>query len=323
MIGNLERDANSAKKYWHFIKLMGRSASHITLECALQTHPNITLVGEEIAEKKQTLNEIVESIATIIAKRAEKGMNFGIVLIPEGLIEFIPEIKVLIAEVNDLMAAKHEAFDSFSSNVDKIEFITRKLSAESAKTYLTLPIVIRTQLIMDRDPHGNVQVSRIETEKLLIEMLDVRLKAWKAEKLYHGTFSSLNHFFGYEGRCAAPSNFDADYCYSLGYAAAALIGAKKTGYMASVKNLSKPATEWEAGGVPVTMMMNIERRHGEDKPVIQKALVELDGAPFLKLVKRREKWAIENKYLYPGPIQYFGPSEVCDIITRTLELEQS
>ena len=322
MIGNLQRDANSAKKYWHFIKLMGRSASHITLECALQTHPNITLIGEEIAEKKQTLNEIIDSIATIIAKRAEKGLNYGIVLIPEGLVEFVPEIKILIAELNDIMAVKHEAFDSFTSNIDKIEFITRKLSADSAKTYLTLPIVIRTQLIMDRDPHGNVQVSRIETEKLLIEMLDVRLKAWKAEGLYNGSFSSLNHFFGYEGRCAAPSNFDADYCYSLGYTAAALVGAKKTGYMACIKNISKPATEWEAGGVPVTMMMNVERRHGEDKPVIQKALVELDGTPFLKLVSKREKWAMKNRYVYPGPIQYFGPSEVCDLITRTLELEQ-
>ncbi len=323
MIGNLERDANSAKKYWHFIKLMGRSASHITLECALQTHPNITLIGEEIAEKKQKLNEIIDAIATVIAKRAEKGLNYGIVLVPEGLVEFIPEIKVLITELNDLMALKHEAFDSFTNEEDKIEFITRKLSPDSAQTYLTLPIIIRKQLIMDRDPHGNVQVSRIETEKLLIEMLDLRLKAWKAEGLYNGKFSALSHFFGYEGRCAAPSNFDADYCYSLGYTAAALVGAGKTGYMASVRNISKPATEWEAGGVPVTMMMNVERRHGEDKPVIQKALVRLDGAPFLALVKNREKWEIKNKYVYPGPIQYFGPSEVCDQITRTLELEQS
>ena len=221
------------------------------------------------------------------------------------------------------MALKHDAFDSFASDEEKIEFITRKLSADSAKTYLTLPTDIRNQLIMDRDPHGNVQVSRIETEKLLIEMLDIRLKAWKAEGIYKGTFSALNHFFGYEGRCAAPSNFDADYCYSLGYTAAALIGAKKTGYMASIKNLSKSANEWQAGGVPVTMMMNIERRHGEDKPVIQKALVKLDGAPFLEFTQKREKWALENKYLYPGPIQYFGPSEVCDLITRTLELEQN
>ena len=323
MIGNLQRDANSAKKYWHFIKLMGRSASHITLECALQTHPNITLIGEEVADKNQTLTQVVDSIATVIAQRAEQGLNYGVVLIPEGLIEFVPEIKILITELNDLMALKQEAFDSFTKEEDKSEFLTRKLSANSAKTYLTLPTLIRRQLIMDRDPHGNVQVSRIETEKLLIEMLDIRLKAWKAEGLYNGEFNSLNHFFGYEGRCAAPSNFDADYCYSLGYAAAALIGAKKTGYMASIKNISKPATEWEAGGVPVTMMMNIERRHGEDKPVIQKALVELGKAPFLKLAEKREKWAIKDKYLYPGPIQYFGPSEVCDQITRTLELEQS
>jgi len=322
MIGNLQRDAKSAKKYWHFVKLMGRSASHITLECALQTHPNITIIGEEIASKNTTLTEIIDSIASVIAKRAEKGLNYGIVLIPEGLIEFIPEMRTLIDELNELMAIKHEAFESFTNNQDKIDFITRKLSAISAKIYLTLPTVIRKQLIMDRDPHGNVQVSRIETEKLLIEMLDTRLIAWKAEGLFEGNFSPLNHFFGYEGRCAAPSNFDADYCYSLGYTASALIGAKKTGYMAIVKNLTKPAKEWLAGGVPVTQMMNIERRHGEDKPVIKKALTELDGAPFLELVKNRHSWAIKNDYQYPGPIQYFGPSKVCNQITKTLELEQ-
>jgi len=322
MVGNLQRDAKSAKKYWHFVKLMGRSASHITLECGLQTHPNITIIGEEIASKNTTLTEIIDSIAEVITKRAEKGMNYGIVLVPEGLIEFIPEMRTLIDELNELMATKHEAFESFSNDLDKIDFITRKLSATSAKIYLTLPTVIRKQLIMDRDPHGNVQVSRIETEKLLIEMLDTRLTAWKAEGLFAGNFSPLNHFFGYEGRCAAPSNFDADYCYSLGYTASALIGAKKTGYMAIVKNLTKPAKEWQAGGVPVTMMMNIERRHGEDKPVIKKALTELDGAPYLELVKNRHSWGIKNDYQYPGPIQYFGPTKVCNQITKTLELEQ-
>ena len=322
MIGNLQRDANSAKKYWHFIKLMGRSASHITLECALQTHPNITLVGEEVAAKKKTLKQITDELASVIAKRAEQGLNYGIVLIPEGLVEFIPEMKILISELNDKMAEKHETFDSLTNDEDKLDLITSLLSSDSAKVYLSLPMDIRKQLIMDRDPHGNVQVSRIETEKLLIELLDLRLKIWKAEGRFNGKFSALSHFFGYEGRCAAPSNFDSDYCYSLGYTAAALLGAGKTGYMSSVRNLSKSAEEWIAGGVPITMMMNIERRHGEDKPVIQKALVELDGNPFKHFAEKRNSWAVENDYTYPGPIQYFGPSEVCDLITQTLELEQ-
>jgi diphosphate-dependent phosphofructokinase len=322
MIGNLQRDANSAKKYWHFIKLMGRSASHITLECALQTHPNITLIGEEVAAQKKTLKQITDELAAVIAKRADQGLNYGIILIPEGLVEFIPEMRVLISELNDKMAEKHDAFGSLTNDEDKLDYITGRLSADSAKVYLTLPMDIRKQLIMDRDPHGNVQVSRIETEKLLIELLDLRLKTWKAENKFVGKFSALSHFFGYEGRCAAPSNFDADYCYSLGYTAAALLGAGKTGYMSSVKNLSKSAEEWVAGGVPITMMMNVERRHGEDKPVIQKALVELDGNPFNYFADKRNSWATENDYTYPGPIQYFGPSEVCDLITQTLELEQ-
>ena len=322
MIGNLQRDANSAKKYWHFVKLMGRSASHITLECALQTHPNITLIGEEVAAEEKTLSQITDELAEVVAKRAENNLNYGIVLIPEGLVEFIPEMKMLIAELNDKMAEHQSSFDNLSSDEDKLEYITSLLSSDSAKVYLTLPIDIRKQLIMDRDPHGNVQVSRIETEKLLIEMLDLRLKTWKTEGKFVGNFNALSHFFGYEGRCAAPSNFDADYCYSLGYTAAALINSGKTGYMSSVKHLSESADEWVAGGVPITMMMNMERRHGEDKPVIQKALVKLDGAPFKYLVKNRESWALVNDYTYPGPIQYFGPSEVCDIITETLKLEQ-
>jgi len=321
LIGNIQRDAKSAKKYWHFIKLMGRSASHIALECGLQTHANITLIGEEIANKKMTLVEVIDYVADVVAKRAERGLNYGVVLIPEGLIEFIPEVKFLISELNELMVAKHDAFESFTDNNEKMEFITRKLSDKSAKVYLTLPMDLRRQLIMDRDPHGNVQVSRIETEKLIIEMLDVRLKAWKAEGLYNGKFNSQNHFFGYEGRCAFPSNFDANYCYSLGYTASILIDFNKTGYMASVRNLSKNIDSWVAGGIPITMMMNIERRHGEDKPVIQKALVNLEDAPYLQLIGHRKKWSLDDMYFYPGPIQYFGPAEVCDQITQTLKLE--
>lgn len=322
LIGNLMRDTSSAKKYWHFVKLMGRSASHITLECALQTHPNVTLIGEEVLAKNLKLMDIVDDVAGIIAKRAEKGMDYGVVLIPEGLIEFIPEIKSLIAELNDTMAHYASAIEGMENIGEKFDYITQKLSSSSAKVYLTLPHGIRHQLIMDRDPHGNVQVSRIDTEKLLIEMLEIRLRAWKSEGKYKGKFGALNHFFGYEGRCASPSNFDADYCYSLGFTAAGLVGAGKTGYMSSVTKLTKSSEEWIAGGVPITMMLNIERRHGEDKPVIQKALVRLDGAPYLELLKNKEAWAIENHYIYPGPIQYFGPSEVCDLVTWTLALEQ-
>ncbi|MCF7889219.1 MAG: diphosphate--fructose-6-phosphate 1-phosphotransferase, partial [Victivallales bacterium] len=322
MLGNLQRDANSAKKYWHFIKLMGRSASHITLECALQTHPNAALIGEEVAEQNKTLKQITDELANIIIERSEKGLNFGIVLVPEGLIEFIPEMKMLISELNDTIAEHSSSFEALCEDSEKLEYITGKLSPEAARVYLTLPMDIRKQLIMDRDPHGNVQVSRIETEKLLIELLEVRLRTWSAEGKYSGKFNALSHFFGYEGRCAAPSNFDADYCYSLGYTAAALLGAGKTGYMASIKNLSKPADKWIAGGIPITMMMNIERRHGKPKPVIQKALVELDKGPFRHFAEHREYWAEDNDYTYPGPIQYFGPSEICDCITRTLELEQ-
>ena len=321
LIGNIGRDANSAKKYWHFIKLMGRSASHIALECALQVQPNIAIISEEVAAKKQTLGEIVDYMASVVAARAAKKLNFGIALIPEGLVEFIPEIKVLIAELNDLLAANAEAVEAMDKN-EKVAFAAGKLSADSAKVFASLPAGIQMQLCNDRDPHGNVQVSLIETEKMLAEMVGTKLKAMKAEGTYNGKFSTQTHFFGYEGRCAAPSNYDADYCYSLGYNASALIGAGRTGYMSSVRNTMKPASEWIAGGIPITMMLNMERRHGADKPVIRKALVELDGAPFKFFAANREAWAVETSYVYPGPIQYFGPSEVCDLVTKTLTLEK-
>lgn len=322
LIGNIQRDANSAKKYWHFIKLMGRSASHIGLECALQTHANVAIISEEVAEKKMTLGHIVNYIADIVAKRAENGENFGVALIPEGLIEFIPEIKLLIAELNDLLAHEEAAFSKLGKE-EKIDFLKQKLSKDISAIFSTLPMTIQLQLCMDRDPHGNVQVSLIETEKLLAEMVGAKLKAMAAAGMYKGKFSTQTHFFGYEGRCAAPSNYDADYCYSLGYTASALLGAGKTGYMSSVRNTTKPADQWIAGGIPITMMMNMERRHGEDKPVIQKALVMLDGAPFKKFASMRDQWAVSTDYVYPGPIQYFGPTEVCDLITKTLELEKS
>lgn len=322
LIGNIQRDANSAKKYWHFIKLMGRSASHIGLECALQTQPNITIISEEVEAKGQTLEDIVNYIAEIIIERSKNNENFGTILIPEGLIEFIPEMKALISELNDLMAENEEELNSLDSINEKREYITEELTVGSANAYSSLPDDIANQLIMDRDPHGNVQVSRIETEKLLIQMVEHRLKHLRKDGKYNGKFSAQNHFFGYEGRCAAPSNFDADYTYSLGYTAAILIGEGKTGYMASVRNTTATADKWIAGGVPVTMMMNMERRHGEMKPVIQKALVKLDGAPFKKFAENREKWALESLYVYPGPIQYFGPTEVCDMPTKTLQLER-
>ena len=322
LIGNIERDCNSARKYWHFIKLMGRSASHIALECALQTQPNICLVSEEIEAKDQTLNDIVEYIAGVVAYRAEQGNDFGVVLIPEGLIEFIPAIGRLIQELNDLLAAHGAEY----LNLDKAaqrEYILAHLSAENKATFETLPEGVARQLSLDRDPHGNVQVSLIETEKLISEMVAAKLDQWKKEGKYTGKFSPLHHFFGYEGRCAAPSNFDADYCYALGSSAAQLIANGKTGYMAIVKNTTAGTDQWKAGGVPITMMMNMERRNGEMKPVIRKALVELDGAPFKTFAAQREKWAKETCYVYPGPIQYWGPSSVCDQTTKTLELEQA
>ncbi len=322
LIGNIERDCNSARKYWHFIKLMGRSASHIALECALQTQPNICLVSEEIEAKDQTLNDIVEYIAGVVAYRAEQGNDFGVVLIPEGLIEFIPAIGRLIQELNDLLAAHGAEY----LNLDKAaqrEYILAHLSAENKATFETLPEGVARQLSLDRDPHGNVQVSLIETEKLISEMVAAKLDQWKKDGKYTGKFSPLHHFFGYEGRCAAPSNFDADYCYALGSSAAQLIANGKTGYMAIVKNTTAGTDQWKAGGVPITMMMNMERRNGEMKPVIRKALVELDGAPFKAFAAQRDKWAKETCYIYPGPIQYWGPSSVCDQTTKTLELEQA
>ena len=322
VIGNIERDCNSARKYWHFIKLMGRSASHIALECALQTQPNICIISEEVEAKNMSLDDVVTSIAQAVANRAAAGNNFGIVLIPEGLIEFIPAMKALIAELNDFLAANGEEFNKIEPNKQR-EYIISKLSAENSAIYASLPEGVARQLSLDRDPHGNVQVSLIETEKLLSEMVAKKLAAWKAEGKFVGKFSAQHHFFGYEGRCAAPSNFDADYCYSLGYTASLLIASGKTGYMSSVRNTTAPASEWIAGGVPITMMMNMERRHGEMKPVIQKALVKLDGAPFKAFAAQREAWAKETAYVYPGPIQYFGPTEVCDEPTKTLQLEQA
>ena len=320
LIGNIERDANSARKYWHFIKLMGRSASHIALECALQTQPNICIVSEEVEKKDMTLNDIVEQIATAVAKRAEDGNNFGVVLVPEGLIEFIPAIGRLIDELNDLLAAHGADYKDLEKDAQR-EYILAHLSKENAETFATLPEAVARQLSLDRDPHGNVQVSLIETEKLLSDMVAAKLDEWKKEGKYCGKFAAQHHFFGYEGRCAAPSNFDADYCYALGVSAAHLIANGKTGYMAIVKNLSASTDEWKAGGVPITMMMNMERRNGEMKPVIRKALVELDGAPFKKFAEKRDEWARQTCYVYPGPIQYWGPSEVCDRETRTLALE--
>ena len=320
LIGNIERDCNSARKYWHFIKVMGRSASHIALECALQTQPNICLVSEEVEAKGQSLDDIVNYIAEAVAARAADGNNFGTVIIPEGVIEFIPAIKKLIAQLNDVLALP-EAKEI--SRDEQVDFAKSHLSAENLAVFNSLPIGVARQLALDRDPHGNVQVSLIETEKLLSEMVGKRLDQLKKEGKYVGKFSTQHHFFGYEGRCAAPSNFDADYCYALGTSAAQLIANGKTGYMAIVKNTTAPAEQWIAGGVPITMMMNMEKRAGEMKPVIRKALVELDGAPFKYFAAHREKWAKETCYVYPGPIQYWGPTEVCDQPTMTLALEQA
>lgn len=325
LIGNIQRDANSAKKYWHFIKIMGRSASHVALEAALQTQPNITLISEEVEEKKMSLEDIIDYMTDIISRRAEKGKNFGIAIIPEGLIEFFPEMKSLISNLNDLMPKLEQdnAYNNATSTHEKFEIVQNRLKDENSKVFASLPALIKAQLLMDRDPHGNVQVSRIETEKLLIEMIRSKLKDMKSQGEYVGKFSEQAHFFGYEGRCAFPSNFDADYCYSLGYNAFALINFGLTGYLSSVKNLTQSADKWIAGGVPITMMMNMEKRHGEFKPVIQKALVELNGPVFKKLEINREDWAMNDKYKFPGAIQYFGPPSVCDLTTVTLQLEQN
>ena len=325
LIGNIQRDANSAKKYWHFIKIMGRSASHVALEAALQTQPNITLISEEVEAKKMSLESIVNYMTDIIVKRADMGKNFGIAIIPEGLIEFIPEMKSMISNLNDIMASLETDPDFLNATTirDKFDIVENRLDKDNAKVYNSLPAIIKGQLLADRDPHGNVQVSKIETEKLLIEMISTKLDELKSKGDYIGKFSAQSHFFGYEGRCAFPSNFDADYCYSLGYNAFALINNGMTGYLSSVRNLTQPASEWVAGGVPLTMMMNMEKRHGEMKPVIQKALVRLDGPVFKQLQDNREDWAMNDRYLFPGAIQYFGPSSVCDITTRTLQLERA
>lgn len=320
LIGNIQRDCFSAKKYWHFIKLMGRSASHIALECALQSQPNICIISEEVEAKNETLQDVVNYIADIVARRASKGENFGTVLVPEGLIEFIPAMKNLIGQLNDLLAKNPEI--ASLSPAEQREWVLTHLTEKNAGVYASLPEGVARQLTLDRDPHGNVQVSLIETEKLLSEMVANRLEEMRKEGKYNGKFSTLHHFFGYEGRCAAPSNFDADYCYSLGYTAAMLINAGVTGYMSSLRNLTAPSVQWLAGGIPITMMFNMERRHGEMKPVIQKALVRLDGRPFQKFAAKRDDWADTVNYIFPGPIQYFGPSEVCDQCTRTLYYEQ-
>lgn len=321
LIGNIERDANSAKKYWHFIRLMGRSASHIALECALETQPNVCLISEEIEKYEMSLSEIADSIADSVVERSNRGMNFGVVLIPEGLVEFIPEVKLLIAEINELVALEAKEFSKLKEAQDKIAFIHKRLSADSDKVFSILPEDIQGQLLMDRDPHGNVQVSRIETEKLLSSIVEKKLEERKANGSYKGKFNALHHFFGYEGRCAFPSNFDADYCYSLGYNAFLLIQNGFTGYLSSIRNLYRPATEWTAGGMPITKMMNIERRGGEDKPVIKKALVDLDGGPFKYFKEHREEWKVGTCYTFPGAIQYYGPESVCDLTTKTLALE--
>ena len=320
VIGNIERDCNSAKKYWHFIKLMGRSASHIALECALKTQPNYCVISEEVEANNETLNDIVDDIANVVAMRAADGNNFGTVLIPEGLIEFIPAMKTLIAQLNDMLAEHPEV-----ANLDEAkqnEFILTHLSAENAETYKSLPETVARQLANDRDPHGNVQVSLIETEKLLSDMVAQRLEVMRSEGNYNGSFKTQHHFFGYEGRCADPSNFDADYCYALGYNAAQLINCGATGYLSSIRNLARPSVQWVAGGIPITMMMNMEHRNGKNKPVIKKALVDLKGKPFQVFAQHRAKWAKETCYTYPGPIQYFGPEEVCDQTSLTLHYEQ-
>lgn len=323
LIGNIERDANSAKKYWHFIKVMGRSASHVALECALETQPNICLVSEEVSAKKMSLSQIADYIADSVEKRAAKGVNFGVAIIPEGVVEFVPEFSKLIAEINELLAgSKADEFNALPTWKDKYAFIENGLTKESMDVFAILPEGIQQQLFLERDPHGNVQVSLIESEKLFSALVADKLAERKEAGTYKGKFNALHHFFGYEGRCAFPSNFDADYCYSLGYNAFMLIQYGYTGYLSKISNLSKPANEWVAGGMPITKMMNIERRHGEDKPVIKKALVELEGKPFKYFEAHREEWAENTCYVYPGAIQYYGPADVCDITTKTLALEQ-
>ncbi|MDY6409004.1 MAG: diphosphate--fructose-6-phosphate 1-phosphotransferase [Prevotella sp.] len=322
LIGNIERDCCSARKYWHFIKVMGRSASHIALECALQCQPNMCIISEEVEQRDMTLNDIVEDLCRVISRRADKGLNFGTVIVPEGLIEFIPAIGRLIDELNDLLAAHGHEYKDLKPEEQR-EYIIRHLSKDNAATFETLPQNVARQLSLDRDPHGNVQVSLIDTDKLLADMCKQRLAEWQKEGKFNGKFATQHHFLGYEGRCGAPSNFDANYCYSLGASAAGLIATGKTGYMAVVKNTIAPVKDWICGGVPITMMMNLERRNGEEKPVIKKALVDLEGKPFKTFASKRNKWAIDTCYVYPGPIQYWGPAEVCDMPTKTLILEKT
>ena len=323
MVGNICRDVNSARKYWHFVRLMGRSASHIALEVAFKTQPNVVLIGEEVLAKKMTLAQVVDYLAGIIAKRAEMGKNFGVCLVPEGLIEFIPEMKELIAALNDMLSDHEAELAKMTTVAEKKEFIISKLPAKLAALMKSLPAGIASQLMLDRDPHGNVQVSLIETEKLLVEMLRVKLAEMKKAGKYNGKFSAITHFFGYEGRCGVPSTFDANYTYALGYNAAVLALNKCSGYLSSVRKLTKKAKDWECGGIPLTMMMNIERRKGKEKPVIRKALVELKGEPFKFLAKNRGEWALTESYIFPGPIQYFGPEDVTDMTTITLAFEQA
>lgn len=323
LIGNIQRDANSGKKYWHFIKVMGRSASHVALECALECQPNICLISEEVAEKKMSLSQIANYIADSVVARANNGMNFGVAIIPEGVVEFVPEFSVLIQEINELLAgSKADKFNELPTWKDKYEFIEKGLTKDSMAVFAILPEAIQQQLFLERDPHGNVQVSLIESEKLFSALVKDVLAERKKNGTYNGKFGALHHFLGYEGRCAFPSNFDADYCYSLGYNAFMLIQYGYTGYLSKISNLSKPAEEWVAGGMPITKMMNMERRHGHDKPVIRKALVELDGKPFKYFAANRDVWAVETAYTFPGAIQYYGPTEVCDLTTRTLALEK-
>lgn len=321
LIGNIAADVNSAKKYWHFIRLMGRSASHITLECALQTHANVAIISEEVAARKQTLSELVDEIAAVVVDNAARGRNFGVALIPEGLLEFVPEMRKMVYELNEILAKEDKCFKEPGSDDDRLQFINSKLTAESSKAFHSLPGALQLQLLKDRDKAGNIPFSKIETEKLLIDLVGDRLRKLTADGKFKGEFSAQNHFFGYEGRCSPPSNFDADYCYGLGFAAAALVAAGKTGYMAVVRNLSQPHEKWQPGGIPLTTMMNIERRKGKDIPVIRKSLVELDGAPFRKFAAMRDSWKCASEYLCPGPIQYFGPAEICDRITMTMQLE--
>jgi len=313
LIGNIERDARSAKKYWHFIKLMGRSASHVTLECALATRPNIAIIGEEVRAQRWTLSQLTDRIAATVLARAAAGRHYGVCLVPEGLIEFLPEIGVLISELNALLAGD-AGLDGQSFNEQR-STLGKRLTTESATSFFGLPERIQRQLLLDRDSHGNVQVSRIDTEALLVETVRERL----AEA--GGDFQTQTHFFGYEGRCAAPSNFDADYTAAIGRSAAALVAHSRTGYICAVGNLAAGPDAWTAGGIPLTSLMRMETRKGRPTPVIAKALVDLQGAPFAAFQRERDAWSSEDAYVYPGPIQYFGPEEITGRTTATLELE--